>query len=74
MRIFKMDENKKVALVKAALRAKAEQKQKEQQEVIKTSDVPTAPTPTERANALKRKEANKYTSYIANKLLPGLDK
>ena len=74
MRIFKMDKNKKVALVKAALRAKAEQKQKEQQEVIKTSDVPTAPTPTERANALKRREASKYTSYIANKLLPGLDK
>lgn len=74
MRIFKMDENKKVALVKAALRAKAEQKQKEHQEVIKTSDVPTAPTPIERANALKRKEASKYTSYIANKLLLGLDK
>ena len=45
-----MDKNKKVALVKAALRAKAEQKQKEQQEVIKTSDVPTAPTP--KASAL----------------------
>lgn len=68
---------KKVAIAKAIMqaRAKAAQKNKEQEEeVIKTSDVPTAPTPTERANALKRKEASKYTSYIANKLLPGLDK
>ncbi len=68
---------KKVAIAKAIMqaRAKAAQRNKEQEEeVIKTSDVPTAPTPTERANALKRKEASKYTSYIANKLLPGLDK
>ena len=51
-----------------------QEKKKEKENVVKTSNVPTAPTPTERANALKRKEANKYTSYIANKLLPGLDK
>ena len=72
-----MTSEMKVALAKAVMqaRAKAAQRNKEQEEeVIKTSSVPTSPTPTERANALKRKEASKYTSYIADKLLPGLDK
>ena len=66
-----MDDNMKVALAKAVMqakaRAKAEQEKKEQQEAIKPSAVPTVPTPIERANALKRKEANKYAVYIASK-------
>lgn len=41
--------------------------------VVKTSNVDTAPTPIEKANALKKKESSKYTSYIASKLLSGID-
>lgn len=62
----------KIAKVKAKLKANKKKKQQED-EVIKTSDVPTAPTPMEKANALQRKVSNQYTSYIASKLLPGLE-
>lgn len=60
-----MDDNMKVALAKAVLQAKAKAKAKQKQE--QKEDVPTVPTPIERANALKRKEANKYAEYIASK-------
>ena len=49
-------------------------KQEQQKnKVVKTSNVDTAPTPIKKANALKKKESSKYTSYIASKLLPGID-
>lgn len=43
-------------------------------EVVKTSDTPQDLTPLERDKARRRKIANKYDSYITDKLLPGLDK
>ena len=55
--------------VKARLEAK-----KEREETVKTSNTPLEMTPLERENARRRKIANKYDSYITNKLLPTLDK
>lgn len=61
----------KRAVVKAKLKASVNKKK---EEVLKTSDVATAPTLAEKANALKKKASNQYTSYIASKLLPDLNK
>jgi len=51
-----------------------ENKPNEKEEVVKTAEIPTTLTPLQRAIALRRKADNKYDSYIASKLLPGLDK
>ena len=51
-----------------------EHKPKDKEEVVKTAEVPTTITPLQRAIALRRKADTKYDSYIASKLLPGLDK
>ena len=69
------DYQKRLDTMKAILKANQEKKKQEQQKnkVVKTSNVDTAPTPLEKANALKKKESSKYTSYIASKLLPGID-
>ena len=65
---------KRLDTMKAILKANLEKKQEQQNnKVVKTSNVDTAPTPIEKANALKKKESSKYTSYIASKLLPGIE-
>lgn len=68
------DYQKRLDTMKSILKANLEKKQEQQKnKVVKTSNVDTAPTPIEKANALKKKESSKYTSYIASKLLPGID-
>ena len=68
------DYQKRLDTMKTILKANLEKKQEQQKnKVVKTSNVDTAPTPIEKANALKKKESSKFTSYIASKLLPGID-
>lgn len=69
------DYQKRLNTMKEILKANLEKKKQEQQKnkVVKTSNVDTAPTPLEKANALKKKESSQYTSYMASKLLPGID-
>lgn len=62
-------------IVEEALEQCAKEKQpSDKNEVVKTAEIPTTLTPLQRAIALRRKADNKYDSYIASKLLPGLDK
>ena len=55
------DYQKRLDTMKAILKANLEKKKQEQQKnkVVKTSNVDTAPTPIEKANALKKKESSK---------------
>ena len=51
--------------------------QKENQQnndIIKTAEVPKPLSPREKARALLQKTDSKYQSYIAKKLLPSLNK
>ncbi len=51
--------------------------QKENQQnndIIKTAEVPKPLSPMEKARALLQKTDSKYQSYIAKKLLPSLNK
>lgn len=52
------------------------QKDKEQNNnnIVKTAEVPKPLTPMEKAKALLQKTDSKYQSYIAKKLLPSLNK
>lgn len=62
-------------IVEEVLEQCAKEKQpSDKNEVVKTAEIPTTLTPLQRAIALRRKADNKYDSYIASKLLPGLDK
>ena len=65
--------NNIVEVVKAKLRAKKETENKDN-DTVKVSDTPQEMTPLQREEARRRKIANKYDSYITNKLLPSLDK
>lgn len=52
-------------------------KDKENQQnndIVKTAEVPKPLSPMEKARALQQKTDNKYQSYIAKKLLPSLNK
>ena len=50
-------------------------KEKQQNnDIIKTAEVPKPLSPIEKARALQQKTDNKYQSYIAKKLLPSLNK
>ncbi len=62
-------------IVEEVIEQCAKEKQpSDKNEVVKTAEVPTTLTPLQRAIANRRKADNKYDSYIASKLLPGLDK
>lgn len=50
------------------------EKKQDNNDVLNVANVPKPLTPTERAKALQQKATNKWHSYIAKKLLPGLDK
>lgn len=52
------------------------QKDKEQNNnnIVKTAEVPKPLTPAEKAKALQQKIDSKYQSYIAKKLTPSLNK
>ena len=50
-------------------------KEKEQNnDIIKTAEVPKPLSPVEKAKALQQKIDSKYQSYIAKKLTPSLNK
>ena len=52
-------------------------KDKEKQQnndIVKTAEVPKPLTPAEKARVLLQKTDSKYQSYIAKKLLPSLNK
>lgn len=69
-----MDKTPKPTLKELARRAIEKRNRQKESEVIKTSDTPTAQTPTEKANAVQRKTDNKYIDYVTSKLLPSLHK
>lgn len=52
-----------------------EKKEKQQNnDIVKTAEVPKPLSPMEKARALLQKTNSKYQSYIAKKLLPSLNK
>lgn len=69
-----MDKTPKPTLKELARRAIEKRNRKKDSEVLKTSETPTAQTPTEKVKAVQRKVDNKYINHVTDKLLPSLHK
>jgi len=68
-----MNKEELTQALKKAAKEKREKKQ-DNNDMLNVANVPKPLTPTERAKALQQKATNKWHSYIAKKLLPGLNK
>lgn len=56
------------------LKKKAKKEKEQNNDIIKTAEVPKPLSPVEKARALLQKTDSKYQSYIAQKLTPSLNK
>lgn len=56
------------------LKKKAKKEKEQNNDIIKTAEVPKPLSPVEKARALLQKTDSKYQSYISKKLTPSLNK
>ena len=61
-------------VLEECLKDKENQQNQQNNDIIKTAEVPKPLSPMEKARALLQKTDSKYQSYIAKKLLPSLNK
>ena len=67
-----MSNTPNLTLKELARKALEKRNRKKESEVIKTSNTPTAQTPSEKAEEVQRKVDSKYINSITNKLVPSL--